>query len=87
MGSFTRWQASLVSQALEVAAPLPPDLGRPGDRLSLRRNPGMKLKGAPLDVEVVALTKLVDPILADVAVRSNEVAVNRQLRGHRLDTS
>ena len=42
----------------------------------------MQLEGAPLELDVVLVAKLIDPTLADVAVRSDEVAVNGERRAH-----
>jgi len=56
--------------------------GWPWDGLTLWRNARMELERAVLDLNVVFEPQPVDPSLADVAPRSNEVAENQQLYGH-----
>src|SRR5207249_3557524 len=59
----------------------------PRDLLALGRNARVQLEGAVLDFDVVLAAQLVDPRLADVAVRSDEVAVDGQLGRHRSPPS
>ena len=75
-------QTGLISQALEVLSALGAYLRWPGDLLTLGRNLWMQVVRAPFDVDVPLPLKPVDPILADVAVRSYEIAVNCDLRAH-----
>jgi hypothetical protein len=42
----------------------------------------MELECAVLDLQVIVRAQFVDPSLADVAPRSNEVAEDDQLDGH-----
>src|SRR5438093_5351605 len=57
-------------------------LGRPGNRLSLRRNAWVELKCTMLHLQIVRLPQFVDPSLADIAPRSNEIADDEQLQRH-----
>jgi hypothetical protein len=60
----------------EGRAPLRSDLGRPRNLLALGRDAGVEIKRPPLDIDVEFLLELVDPSLADITPRSNEVAVH-----------
>jgi hypothetical protein len=65
-------------------------LGEPGSagseslrqRLTLGRDARMQLERAILDLYVVITLEQVDPSLADIAERSDVVAVDGDLRGH-----
>jgi hypothetical protein len=61
--------------------------GRPRHRLPLERDARVQLERAVLDLYVVRLPQPVDPSLADVAPRSNEVAEDDQFHRHRSSTS
>ncbi len=82
MGALAIGQPLGGGDLLELRARRREPFRRPRDGLALERNAGVQLKGAVLDLEVVVLTQLVDPSLADVTPRSNEVAEDEQPSGH-----
>jgi hypothetical protein len=47
---------------------------------AFRRNPRVQLESPPFDVDVVILEQQIDPSLADIAKRSNEVRKDVQQR-------
>src|SRR5438552_954864 len=76
--------AGLIREAREVRASGSALLRRPGQFLALEWNPRVQLERLPFHVDVVVGDELVDPILADITVRSDEVAEDRNFRRHRL---
>jgi hypothetical protein len=52
------------------------------DGLAFERDPRMELEGAVLNLQVVLLAQFVDPSLADVAPRSNEIAEDQETGCH-----
>jgi hypothetical protein len=58
-------------------------LRRPGNLLSFQGNTRVELERAVLHLQVIRLPQPVDPSLADVAPRSNEVAKHQQSDRHR----
>ena len=70
-------QALSLCGLLELGTGRGDPLRRPRHELSLQRDAGVELERPPLDLEVVLLEERVDPRLADVAVRSDVVGVDR----------
>jgi hypothetical protein len=82
MCAIAVFEAFLVSEASEILPSLCPYLRRPRYFLARERDAGVQFECEPIYFEVVLTNELVDPSLADVAIRSDEVADNRELRGH-----
>jgi hypothetical protein len=82
MGTHANFEACFLRQNLEIRLFTgTPITGR--QLLTFGRNAGVELEGAPLDLKVVFGAQFVDPRLADVAERSNEIAKNDKLGRHR----
>jgi hypothetical protein len=83
MGALAELQAGFLCEAGEVGAPGGDSFWWPGDVHPFRRDAGVQLKGAPVDRDVVFGAQPVDPNLADVAIRSDEVAEDSKDGAHR----
>src|SRR5579859_3715587 len=77
-------ETGLLGQLFEMSTPAGNSLGIPGYGLPFRRNTGMQLERAPFDLDVVVPSQQIDPSLADIAERSNEVAPDSENWCHRL---
>jgi hypothetical protein len=77
-------QALGIGGLLELRAGGGNALWAPGDLLALSGDARVELERAVLHLQVIGLAQLVDPSLADVAPRSNEVAEDEEPDGHAL---
>jgi hypothetical protein len=85
VGSFAVVEPLGACHLFEARARRRQTLRRPGDGLPLQRYPRMELKRAVLDFDIELLAQPVDPSLADITPRSNEVAEDDEPGSHALD--